>query len=190
MPLPPRPLLQDAVRKVLGLPLPPRGDASSQAGWGDQSGRQKSRSRAPSGKFQHDLATRRLLSADEIKRALRHFRYNPEFRGEKRVPIKVLGEVCGLSRDTVHTAKRTGAMSHRTRAKLTWAIEAILDGRLHFRRRGQIWEVEGSIRPASSCAAPLGRRHNLLKILCTIIVHGVSQHGPGDYVRRCAPTPI
>jgi len=141
MPLPPRPLLQEAVCKVLGLPRPPRGDAFSQVGGDDQSGSQGRQSRARSAKF-HDLATPRLLSADEIKRALRHFRYNPDFRGEKRVPIKTLGDLCGLSRDTVHVAKRTGTMSQRTRALLSWAILAISEGRLRFRRVGQVWTWE------------------------------------------------
>jgi hypothetical protein len=147
MPLPSRPLLQDAVRKVLGLPLPPRGDALSQVSGDDQSGSQKSRSRALSQKLQPDLATQRLLSADEIKRALRHFCHNPDFRGERRVPIKTLGDLCGLSRDTVHQAKRTGMMSQRTRLLLSWAIVAIMEGRLCFRRRGQVWDIEDLDRP-------------------------------------------
>ena len=36
-----------------------------------------------------------------------------------------------------------GEMSRRTRTLLSWAIIAISDGRLRFRRHGQVWQAEG-----------------------------------------------
>jgi hypothetical protein len=135
-------LLQEAVFRIFGLPLTPRGGASSQSGWDHQSESRGGRPRAPAAKFP-DLPAQRLLSPDEIKRALRHFCFNSEFRGEKRAPIKTLGNFCGLNRDTVHQAKRTGEMSRRTRTLLSWAIIAIMEGRLRFRRHGQVWQAEG-----------------------------------------------
>jgi hypothetical protein len=43
----------------------------------------------------------------------------------------------------VHTATMTGVMSRRTRALLSSAIVAIMEGRLRFRRHGQVWKAEG-----------------------------------------------
>jgi hypothetical protein len=142
MPLPPRPLLQEAVFKVLGLPLPPHGNASPQAGWGDQSGSREGQPRALSAKSP-GLPAHRLLSRNEVTNALRHFKYNQEYRGRRRVPIKVLGDFCGLSRDTLHTSLMTGEMSQRTQRLLSSAIIAITEGRLRFRRHGQVWQAEG-----------------------------------------------
>jgi hypothetical protein len=138
----PRPLLQEAVFKVLGLPLPPPGGPSSQAGWNDQSESRKVHPRALSANFP-DLPAQRLLSPDEIKRELRRFCYDPAYGGEKRVPIKTLGDFCGLGRDAVWDALMRGEMSQRTRTLLSWAIIAITEGRLRFRRYGQKWKPEG-----------------------------------------------
>jgi hypothetical protein len=139
MPELPRPLLQEAVFRVLGLPLPPRGGASPQAGGGDQSESTKVQPRAPSAKFP-DLPAQRLLSPDEIKRELRRFRYDHSYRGQNRVPLKTLGDFCGLGRDAVWDALMRGEMSQRTRTLLSGAIIAIMEGKLRFRRHGQVWQ--------------------------------------------------
>ena len=96
-----------------------------------------------------------LLSDAEVVRALRRFRYDPEFRGAKRVPIRVLADLIGESRMTIYEVMRPDLrtrpkrmISERTRAKLSPAIAAILDGRLRFRRTKHVWEIEGSmLRP-------------------------------------------
>jgi hypothetical protein len=67
---------------------------------------------------------------------LRHFRYN-------RVPIKTVGDICGLGRDAVWDALMRGEMSRRTRTLLSLAIIAIMEGRLRFRRHGQAWQAKG-----------------------------------------------
>ena len=90
-----------------------------------------------------------LLSDAEIVRALRRFRYDPEFRGPKRVPIRVLAGLAGLSHMTLYEAMRPDLparprrISELTRIKLSGAIREILAGRLRFRRRRQVWEIEG-----------------------------------------------
>ena len=96
-----------------------------------------------------------LLSDEEIVRALRRFRYDPEFRGPKRVPMRVLADLISVSRMTIYRVMRPDLrtrpkrmISERTRAKLSPAIAAILDGRLRFRRTKHVWEIEGSmLRP-------------------------------------------
>ena len=96
-----------------------------------------------------------LLSDAEIVRALRRFRHDPEFRGPKRVPIRILATLVGVSRMTIYEVMRPDLrtrpkrmISKRTRAKLSPAIAAILDGRLRFRRTKHVWEIEGSmLRP-------------------------------------------
>jgi hypothetical protein len=148
-PLIPPPPLQATVRSLLGLPpipaaLPPRGDRH------EPSEGRRTPSRPLAEKFRRPPAVPwppqpRPLPAAEITRALRRFRYDPEFRGVRRVPIRTLAGLVGLSYETIYQAMVHRVMSHRTRAKLTWAIEAISDGQLHFRRRGQAWEIEGRI---------------------------------------------
>ena len=92
-----------------------------------------------------------LLTDDEIVRALRRFRYDPEFRGPKRVPLRSLAELIGLSHMTVYEAMkpdlpgRRRRISESTRARLSWAITAISEGRLRFRRIRHVWTVEGDV---------------------------------------------
>jgi hypothetical protein len=83
------------------------------------------------------------LSDAEINRALRRYRFDRQFRGPRRVPIKTLADFVGLSHETLYQAMR-GSISDRTRAKLSWAIIAIGDGRLRFHRCGQQWSMETS----------------------------------------------
>jgi hypothetical protein len=98
-----------------------------------------------------------LLTDGEIVRALRRFRFDAEFREVKRVPIRVLAGLAGLSHQTLYQAMRPDLpmgppkISTCTRAKLSGAITAILEGKLRFRRRNQVWEIEG--RPPQSNVA-------------------------------------
>jgi hypothetical protein len=82
-----------------------------------------------------------MLSATEIKRTLLRYRFDRQFRGPKRIPIKSLAQYLGVSHQTIFEAMR-GKISDRTRGKLSPAIVAIAEGRLRFRRRGQVWEIE------------------------------------------------
>jgi hypothetical protein len=90
-----------------------------------------------------------LLTDAEIVRALRRFRYDPDFRGPKRVPIRVLAGLAGLSHMTLYEAMRPDLpmrprrISGLTRIKLSGSLREILAGRLRFRRRRQVWEIEG-----------------------------------------------
>jgi hypothetical protein len=84
-----------------------------------------------------------LLTDAEIVRALRRFRYDPEFRGPKRVPIRVLAATVGLSHTRIYWAmrpdlpRRPRKISECTRVRLSWAIAAIAAGRLRFHRLGR-----------------------------------------------------
>ena len=148
------PSLEATVRSLMGRPSS-RASPSLWVTEGELSegGRPKS-----SGRHDRRQAVRPrpgLLSDEEIVRALRRFRYDPEFRGPKRVPIRVLADLVGVSRMTIYEVMRPDLrtrpkrmISERTRAKLSPAIAAILDGRLRFRRTKHVWEIEGSmLRP-------------------------------------------
>ena len=148
------PSLEATVRSLMGRPSS-RASPSLWVTEGELSegGRPKS-----SGRHDRRQAVRPrpgLLSDEEIVRALRRFRYDPEFRGQKRVPIRVLADLVGVSRMTIYEVMRPDLrtrpkrmISERTRAKLSPAIAAILDGRLRFRRTKHVWEIEGSmLRP-------------------------------------------
>jgi hypothetical protein len=55
--------------------------------------------------------------------------------------------IYGVMRPDLRTRPKR-MISERTRAKLSPAIAAILDGRLRFRRTKHVWEIEGSmLRP-------------------------------------------
>jgi len=84
-----------------------------------------------------------MLPRAEIKRTLLRFRYDREFRGPRRVPIKTLADYVGLSREILYQAMR-GSISDRTQVVLSWAIIAIREGRLRFHRSGQHWSAEAS----------------------------------------------
>jgi len=148
------PLLEALVRSLVGRassPAPPslwvtEGELS-------EDGKPK-----PCGRRDHHQAIRPtpgLLTDAEIVRTLRRFRYDSEFRGPKRVPIRMLADLVGVSRMTIYGVMRPdlptrpkGMISERTRAKLSPAIAAISDGRLRFRRTKHVWEIEGSmLRP-------------------------------------------
>jgi hypothetical protein len=91
-----------------------------------------------------------LLTDAELVRSLRRFRYDRELRGPRRVPIRTLAEIVGLSHTTIYQTMRPDLptrprkISETTRIKLSFVIKAINGGRLRFRRRGQIWDAEGA----------------------------------------------
>ena len=149
------PLLEATVRRLMGRPRSP---SVSDSLWvydrvPSEGGRPLPR--AVRDQHQTSQPMRGLLTDAEIVRALRRFRYDSEFRGPKRVPIRVLADLIGVSRMTIYGVMRPDLrtrpkrmISKRTRAKLSPAIAAILDGRLRFRRTKHVWEIEGSmLRP-------------------------------------------
>ena len=141
------PLLEATIRSLMGLPtLPAAAPRDRQCGpsggkWTLRERHDQQRALQP---------TLSLLTDAEIVRALRRFRFDPEFRGPKRVPIRVLAGLAGLSHMTLYEAMRPDLparprrISELTRIKLSGAIREILGGGLRFRRRRQVWEIDGS----------------------------------------------
>jgi hypothetical protein len=144
VPLPEK--LQATIRSRLG---PLQIADGSPTGWQTEpepSESEKTPSRARCRKTGVSRMTQSPPPGADIVRALRRFRYDPAFRGERRVPIKTLAGLVGLSHETLYAAMRRGNASEQARAKLTWALKAIAEGRLWFRRRGQVWEPHYDIR--------------------------------------------
>jgi len=135
--------LQAAIRLRLGLPALPRGSEVPQARESEASDFEKPYPRSPRRRETRTSLVPKLLPAADVVRTLLRFRYDPAFRGERRVPIRTLATFVGLSHETLYQAMRVGTASECTRAKLTWALKDIAEGRLRFRRRGQRWEPEG-----------------------------------------------
>ena len=142
------PLLEATIRSLMGLPRLPTAASPRDGQCGLSAGRWTLRER-------HDQRrtlqpTPSLLADAEIVRALRRFRYDPDFRGPKRVPIRVLAGLAGLSHMTLYEAMRPDLptrprrISELTRIKLSGAIREILAGQLRFVRRRQVWEIDGS----------------------------------------------
>ena len=138
--IPPR--LGAIIRSRLGTSAPPPEDAPSTVDRRDPSEIRGGTYRPRRAHENHVDAPCVMLSDGEIVRALRRFRYDPAFRGERRVPIKTLADCVGLSHETVYQAMMRGTVSDCTRAKLSWALIAINDCRLQFSRRGQVWQVK------------------------------------------------
>jgi hypothetical protein len=109
-----------------------------------------------------DTQSERILSEQEVRRWLRRIRYENRFRkGRDRVPLKVVAEFVGLNRDTLYEAINGGRLSEVTRSRLTWVIEAIEQGRLRFKRRGQSWHLDYKDKPTppvplQTISAPFG----------------------------------
>ncbi len=67
------------------------------------------------------------------------------------MPIRALADLAGVSHMTVYEVMRLDLptrprrITNCTRAKLSAAITAILEGRRRFRRRKRVWTIEGSI---------------------------------------------
>jgi hypothetical protein len=141
------PLLQATIHSLLGLPHP---QASAWAYDRAPSEGARTTPRALRDQRPASQPTQGLLTDAEIVRALRRFRYDPALRGPRRVPIRVLADLLGLSHTTIYQAMRPDLpgrprrISETTRIKLSFAIKAINGGRLRFRRRGQIWDAEGA----------------------------------------------
>jgi hypothetical protein len=139
--IPPR--LEALIRSRLGAPTTPPVNTTSTAGGCDPSDIRGATSRARQ-RYENPIdSSPVMLPAAEIKRTLLRYRFDRQFRGAKRIPIKTLADYVGLSHETLFQAMR-GKISDRTRAKLSWAIVSISEERLRFRRRGQVWEIERS----------------------------------------------
>src|SRR5262245_1357218 len=90
-----------------------------------------------------------LLTSDEVVRRVSELRYSSDFsRGPGRVPLKPFAEVIGLHRDTLYEVLASRRASVYVRSKVTWGITLLEQGRLHFRRRGQVWQVDWTDRLA------------------------------------------
>ena len=136
--IPPR--LEAVIRSRLGVSSPPPEDQRWQAEGCDPSEIWGATPR-PRRRRENDPRASGLPSDGEIVRTLMRYRYDRAFRGERRVPIQTLADYIGFSHETVYQAMR-GKISDVTRAKLSWAIVAIADGRLRFRRHRQVWQME------------------------------------------------
>ena len=163
--IPPR--LEAVIRSRLGASAPPPEDPRWQADGRDPSEIRGARSHARYWRENHvdapcvmlsdaEIASRArrrreipvypspvMLPRADIARTLLRFRYDREFRGPRRVPIKTLADHVGLSREILYQAVR-GSISDRTQVLLSWAIIAIREGRLRFHRSGQNWSAEAS----------------------------------------------
>jgi hypothetical protein len=133
--IPPR--LEALIRSRLGVSTPP---SPSTAGGCDLSDIRGATSRSRR-RRENDPSSSCVMSDAEIKRALLRYRYDRIFRGDCRVPIKTLAGYIGLSHETLYQAMK-GSISERTRVIVSWAIAAIAEGRLRFRRCGQAWQIE------------------------------------------------
>jgi hypothetical protein len=105
---------------------------------------------------------RRIPSEERVRQWLRRIRYEARYRkGRDRVPLKVVAEFVGLNRDTLYEAIKGAPISQVTRGRLTWVIDAVEQGRLRFKRRGQTWHLDytDKLRPPVSLqtiSAPFG----------------------------------
>ena len=139
--IPPR--LEALIRSRMGASAPPPEDPRWQADGRDPSEIRGVTSRARRRREIPVNVSPVMLSREEIARTLLRYRYDREFRGPRRVPIKTLADHVGLSREILYQAVR-GSISDRTQVVLSWAIIAIREGRLRFHRSGQHWSAEAS----------------------------------------------
>jgi hypothetical protein len=134
--------LQAAIRSRLGVSASPSGN-----GWvtdvSEASESEKTNSQRSLNQNVRGAKTPDMLPASDVVRALLRFRFDPQYRGKRRVPIRILAAMVGLSHETLYEIMRAKTASECTRAKLTWALKAIAEGRLRFRRSGQRWGAEG-----------------------------------------------
>jgi hypothetical protein len=128
--LPPK--LVSTVRSMIGAPV-----QTGQA----RSVREGPELGAPFENEKHDPARDRALPVSDIVSALRRYRYDPELRGERRVPLAVVAALAGLSRETIYQAL-LGKMNETTRVVLSRIISWIETGQVRLRRCGQRWEPE------------------------------------------------
>jgi hypothetical protein len=153
---PPRPLLQAAVLRSMGLPLPPLERPEKPAEWANPWGNRPDQMWVTEGRVKplSPLSAklvdppRGLLSAEEIRRWLLRFRHDETFQEDGRcVPYTQLAKFAGVHRDTLHELLRTQRASELTRIKLTPVIKAIEAGRLRFIQdkgtKKWTWEADG-----------------------------------------------
>jgi hypothetical protein len=146
----PPPRLQMTIQSKLGLPALSTAKRPPQEGrdYPAKSRRPNSRARFWENEGERSdgalsaLCVPRVPPVDEIVQELRRYRYDRPFKGAWRVPIAALVAPCDVDRKTIYTAMMGQAVSHAIRAKLSWTIFAIQEGRLRFLRRGQRWEFE------------------------------------------------
>lgn len=80
------------------------------------------------------------LTRDEIIRELKRYRWDPEFRGEKRIPIKPLAEYMGFSRQMMYDImSRHRRIGKGSIAKVEATILDIREGRLRFKYIKRQW---------------------------------------------------
>ena len=139
--IPPR--LEAVIRSRLGVSSPVPKDPRWQADGCDPSVLKGATPRARRRREIPVYPSPVVLPRADIARTLLRFRYDREFRGPRRVPIKTLADHVGLSREILYQAMR-GSISDRTQVVLSWAIIAIREGRLRFHRSGQNWSAEAS----------------------------------------------
>ena len=146
------PQLEATVRRLMGrVTSPAAASSTSTALWVYEGESSEGGRTAPLRDQRPRQPAPGLLTDDEIVRVLRRFRYDREFRGLKRVPLRTLAELIGLSHMTIYEAMkpdlpgRHTRISESTRARLSWAITAISEGRLRFRRTRHVWTVEGEV---------------------------------------------
>jgi hypothetical protein len=147
---PPKLEMQILTRLGRAQPRDPR------AAEGEASEIKKTYSHRPLRPTVRERTTPNVLPVADVIRALVRYRYDARFRGERRVPIRTLAGLVGLSHETLYAAIRMGNASERTCNKLAWSLKAIAEGRLQFRRRRQVWEPEnlGGLGPR---VTPLSR---------------------------------
>jgi len=151
------PALEASVRAWVGLPEPP-----SETKGHSEVRQRRSNKAVPAERVLTEAQGRRILSEEKVRRWLRRFRYEDRYRkGPDRVPLRVLAVFVDLNRDTLYAAIDGGRISEVTRSRLTWVIEAIEQGRLRFKRRGQAWHLDYKDKttppvPLQTISAPFG----------------------------------
>jgi hypothetical protein len=93
-------------------------------------------------------AAERVLSKREIARALGRYRRDPEFRGERRVPLAAVASICGLSRQAIYRAECGIMGDETTQIILSKVIRQIENDEIRFRRVGREWLVDYRRPPA------------------------------------------
>jgi hypothetical protein len=157
------PALEAAIRARMGWTEPPSGCRAHDHGPPNMPTIPARRGHTDSGGFMVSGALgSRVLSEAEVRRWLRRVHYEARYRkGRDRVPLKVVAEFVGLNRDTLYEAIKGGKISRVTRSRLSWVIDAIEQGRLQFKRRGQTWHIDHRDKPTppvelQTISAPFG----------------------------------
>jgi hypothetical protein len=157
------PFLQAAIRARMGWTEPPSGYRARDDGPPNIPAIPARRGHIDSGgSLVRGALSSRILSEEEVRRWLRRVRYERRYRkGRDRVPLKVVAEFAGINRATLHEAIKGAPISTVTRSRLTWIIDAVEQGRLRFKRRGQTWHLDYKDKPTlpvplQTISAPFG----------------------------------